>query len=207
VLENHVENIHDSREPDPFVFYPSQPVAYKMLLVRVAPSDRGEVQKYLEKNWKELYPTKPFDSHFQDDILLEGPKRVNTNLLKIFLFLTFLGGLLSGSGIFSLASLNVAKRTKEIGIRKTLGASANNIVALINREFAIILGVAMVLGSAGGYFATDWLLTEIYAFHIEVTALPVITCAVAIFIIGISATTATIVKAAKMNPVKTLRSE
>jgi putative ABC transport system permease protein len=207
VLEDHVENVHNSKEPEPFVFYPSVPTAYKMLLVRVEPSDRAQIQQYLEKNWKELYPTKPFDSHLQDDILLEGPKKTNTNLLTIFLFLTFLGGLLSASGIFSLASLNVTKRTKEIGIRKALGATANNIVGLINREFVFILLAAMALGSAGGYFATDWLLSEIYAFRIEVKAIPVIACAVSIFIIGISATTATIIRAAKMNPVNTLRSE
>jgi putative ABC transport system permease protein len=207
VLENHIENLHNSKEPEPFVFYPAVPTAYKMLLVRVEPSDRAEIQKYLKKNWKELHPTKPFDSHFQDDILLEGSKRTNNNLRTIFLFLTFLGGLLSACGIFSLASLNVARRTKEIGIRKALGATANHIVALINKEFVIILTIAMVLGTTGGYYATDWLLSEIYAYHVPVGVIPVIICALSIFIIGISATSTTILKAAKTNPVNTLRSE
>lgn len=207
ILENHVESVHNSKEPEPYVFYPSQPVAYKMLLVRVEPTDRAQVREYLEKTWKELFPTKPFDSHFQDDILLEGPKKTNSNLQTIFLFLTFLGGLLSACGIFSLASLNVAKRTKEIGIRKALGASANNIVALVNKEFVLILVIAMILGSVGGYYATDWLLSEIYAFHISVGIITVIACAISIFIIGISATSTTIAKAAKANPVNTLRNE
>jgi putative ABC transport system permease protein len=207
VLENHIENLHNSKEPEPFVFYPSIPTAYKMLLVRVEPSDRAEIQKYLEKNWKELHPTKPFDSHFQDDILLQGSKKTNSNLKTIFLFLTFLGGLLSACGIFSLASLNVARRTKEIGIRKALGATANHIVALINKEFVIILVIAMALGAAGGYYATDWLLSEIYAYHVAVGAIPVVACALSIFFIGISATSTTILKAAKTNPVNTLRNE
>lgn len=207
VLENHVENVHESKEAEPFVFYPSEPVAYKNLLVRVLPSDRGEVKTYLEKAWKELNPTKPFESRFQDDILLEGPKKTNANLKVIFLFLTFLGAVLSGSGIFSLASLNVTRRTKEIGIRKALGATALHIVSLVNREFVIILSIAMVLGSVGGYFATDWLLSGIYAVHVTITPLPIIVCALVIFIIGLSCTSTTIMKAAKTNPVNTLRNE
>ena len=208
VINNHVENVYSTNEPPACLFYPSVPEAYKLLLVRVEPSDRAEIRKYLEKNWKEIFPTKPFVSYYQEDILLEGSKRTNANLKTIFLFLTFLGGLLSASGIFSLASLNVARRTKEIGIRKALGATASHIVTLINKEFVIILVTAMILGSTGGYFATDWLLTEIYeAFHVEVGLMPTVVCALAIFTIGISVTSATIIKAAKANPVNTLRSE
>ena len=85
------ENVHNSKEPEPFVFYPSVPEAYKLLIVRVEPNDRVEIMKYLEKNWKELFPTKPFDSHIQEDVLLEGPRRTDGNLKTIFLFLTVLG--------------------------------------------------------------------------------------------------------------------
>jgi putative ABC transport system permease protein len=65
----------------------------------------------------------------------------------------------------------------------------------------------MLLGSVGGYFATDWLLTSIYTLHVDVGAIPVIVCALVIFTIGLTVTSATIIKAAKANPVKTLRSE
>jgi ABC-type antimicrobial peptide transport system permease subunit len=111
-----------------------------------------EIQKYLEKVWKELYPTKPFESQYQEELVLGNSRNLNTNLEKIFLFITVLGGLLSASGIFALASLNIAKRTKEIGIRKALGASVNNIVGLLNREFTIILIIAAIIGSAGDIF-------------------------------------------------------
>jgi ABC-type antimicrobial peptide transport system permease subunit len=166
-----------------------------------------EIQKYLEKVWKELYPTKPFESKFQDELVLGEGRNLNANLEKIFLFITLLGGLLSASGIFALASLNVAKRTKEIGIRKALGASVNNIVGLLNREFMIILIIAVILGSLGGYFLTGELLGQIYKYHIPVGIIPVILCSAVIFGIGIFTTSATILKAAKTNPVETLRSE
>lgn len=207
VIENHVDNLYRSKEAEPFVFYPAQANSYQIMLVRANPSDLAEVQKYLEKTWKELYPGKPFESKFQEDIVMGDMKRTNTNLQKIFLFLTVLGGLLSAAGIFALASLNITKRTKEIGIRKALGATIGGVVTLMNKEFIIVLLIAGLLGGVGGYYLTDSLLNQIYAYHISVGLIPVILSAVLIFGIGIFTTSLTILKAAKANPVKTLRSE
>lgn len=207
VLENHVDNLYRSKEMEPFIFYPAGKNQYVNLVVKTEHENLPEIQKYLEKVWKELYPTKPFESKYQEDLVLAGSRELNANLEKIFLFITLLGGLLSAAGIFALASLNIAKRTKEIGIRKALGASVNNIVGLLNREFTIILTIAVILGSVGGYVLTGALLGEIYKFHIPVGVATVVLCAATIFGIGIVTTSATILKAAKTNPVDTLRSE
>ena len=154
-----------------------------------------------------MFPTKPFESQFQDEAVMRKGREINANLKNIFLFITVHGALLSAAGIYALASLNIAKRTKEIGIRKALGASIGNILTLLNREFAIVLSVAAVLGSLAGYFLTDTLLTLISVFHIPVGIIPVTMCALVIFGIGILATSATIMKAARSNPVDTLRTE
>src|SRR5690606_16427011 len=116
------------------------------------------------------------------------------NMKKIFIFITVLGTLLSASGIFALASLNVIKRTKEIGIRKALGASVPNILSLLNKEFVIILLLAGLLGSLGGFFATQALLDVLYAFHIKVGVVPVVISAIFIFAIGLLTTSSTILK-------------
>lgn len=207
VIENHVDNVYRSKEPEPFVFYPAGKNQYIMMVVKTEKADLAETQKYLEKTWKEVFPSKPFESNFQEDLVLKGSRETNANLEKIFLFITVLGGLLSASGIFALASLNIAKRTKEIGIRKTLGASVNNIVSLLNKEFTIILLIAACIGSVAGYFLTDMMLSAIYAYRIAVGIIPAILCALAIFGVGIFTTSATIVKAARSNPVDTLRTE
>lgn len=207
VVSNHIDNLYRSKDPEPFAFYPAEAKNYKLILVRAEKSDLGDVKKYLETTWKNLFPQKPFQGQLQEDIVLRETKRVNENLEKIFLFLTLLGGVLSASGIFALASLNIAKRTKEIGIRKALGATIGNIVFLLNKEFIIILSVAAVLGSLGGYYATDALLAEIYAYRIAVGIIPVVLCATFIFIVGIMTTSSTIFKAAQANPVDTLRDE
>lgn len=207
IIENHVDNLFRSKEPEPFIFYPAARNQYITLLVKAEKSDLGEIQKYLETTWKQLFPTKPFESQFQEDVVLKESRKANANLEKIFLFITVLGGLLSASGIFALASLNIAKRTKEIGIRKALGASISNVVRLLNREFVIILSVAAVIGSVAGYYLTNALLADIYAYHIPVGILSVVVCALLIFCVGILTTSTTIFRAAKANPVDTLRNE
>jgi len=207
VVENHVDNLFRSKEYEPFIFYPAGKNQYITLLVKTEQGDLPEIQKYLEATWKEIFPTKPFESQFQEDLVLKGSRETNANLEKIFLFITVLGGLLSASGIFALASLNIAKRTKEIGIRKALGATVGNIVGLLNQEFVIVLTIAAILGSAGGYYLTDALLSWIYAYHIPVGIISVVLCATMIFGIGIFTTSITILKAARSNPVDTLRNE
>jgi putative ABC transport system permease protein len=207
VLENHIDNLFRSGDAEPFVFYPAGKAQYVTLIVKAEKADIAETQKYLETTWKKLFPTRPFDSTLQEDIVLKNSKETNANLEKIFLFITVLGGLLSASGIFALASLNIAKRTKEIGIRKALGASIPNIVTLLNREFIIILMAAGVIGAVAGFYLTDAMLSQIYKIHVAVGIGTVVFCAVFIFVVGILTTSSTILKAAKTNPVDTLRSE
>jgi putative ABC transport system permease protein len=207
VVENHLDNIHRSKEPEPFVFYPAGKEQYITLVVKTEINQLGETQKYLEATWKELFPDKPFESQLQGDLVMGESREINGNLEKIFLFITLLGGVLSVSGIFALASLNIAKRTKEIGIRKALGGSVQSIVTLLNKEFVIILLVAAVAGSAAGYFLINALLDELYAYHIPVGTMSVIGCALLIFVVGIATTSTTILRAAAINPVDTLRNE
>jgi ABC-type antimicrobial peptide transport system permease subunit len=207
VIENHIDNLYRSKEPEPFVFYPAAKNQYISLLVKTEPADLIETQKFLEATWKEILPGKPFESQFQQDILTKNSKQMNGNMEKIFFFITLLGGLLSASGIFALASLNVIKRTKEIGIRKALGATVNSVVGLLNREFIIVLSAAAIAGSTAGYYATDKLLGTLYAYRIGVGIIPVMVSALFIFGVGILTTSATIIKAARSNPVNSLRTE
>ncbi len=207
VIDDFVDNVFRSKDPEPFVFYATYPGRWRQIIVRADEDNLKTVNEELEASWKQLFPTKPYTSRYQEDILLGGLQQTNRNLQKIFLFLTILGGLMSASGIFSLATLNIAKRTKEIGIRKALGATVSNVVLLLNKEFVIILSAAGILGSLGGYFGTGFLLDMIYAYHIPITVLPVIASAIVIFVIGMSTTSFTILRAARTNPVDTLRDE
>jgi ABC-type antimicrobial peptide transport system permease subunit len=207
VVENHIDNVFRASGAEPFVFYPAGKNQYVTLIVKAEKADIAETQKYLETTWKRVFPTKPFESQLQEDVVLKGSKETNANLEKIFLFITVLGGLLSASGIFALASLNVAKRTKEIGIRKALGASVPNIVALLNREFVIILVSAGAIGAVAGFYLTEAILAQIYKLYVEIGIVTIVLCALLILLIGLLTTSTTIFSAAKANPVDTLRSE
>jgi ABC-type antimicrobial peptide transport system permease subunit len=143
----------------------------------------------------------------QEDILYEQADIMNRNLSQIFLFMTVLGCLLSVSGLYSMASLNMHRRMKEIGVRKVLGASMMNILRLINKEFAIILAIAVLLGGAGGYALTNALLSDLFAQHIGISMFVMIVCGIAVFLVGILSTSITILSAASTNPVETLKSE
>ncbi|MEL7002098.1 MAG: FtsX-like permease family protein [Bacteroidota bacterium] len=208
VVKNHLNNFSDSQGMEKDNFYRIiRPDQYEYMAVRSEEDAILDVQAYVQKQWKEIFPQKPFLSRLQEDVVYRNANRTNKNLKKIFLFLTFLGALLSASGIYALASINVERRTKEVGIRKVLGATVVHIVNLVNREFAIVLSVAVVLGSLGGYYLTSALLDEIYTLHIEVGLITVIVCALSIFIIGIFTTSFTIFKSASTSPVVALKSE
>lgn len=207
VIEDFVDNVFRSKDPEPYIFYATVGERWRNMVVRAQSGDLKAANEYLEKNWKEMYPTKPYVSNYQEDLLLAGTRQTNGNLKKIFLFLTVLGGLLSASGIYSLASLNIARRTKELGIRKALGATTQNILYLLNKEFIMLLMLAGIFGGIGGYFGTNWIMDLIYAFHIPVRFAPILLSSLTIFTIGIITTSATIYRGARANPADTLRNE
>jgi putative ABC transport system permease protein len=206
IVKNHLSGLKQSENSE-HVYMFCSPADYSTMVLKTNPADRSQVISQVETEWKKLFAGTPFQSHVQEDIIYEEAGGYNTNLRQILLFLTILGCVLSVSGIYALASLNVQKRTKEIGVRKVLGASVTSIVHLLNKNFAIILGVGAILGGAGGYLLTNALMNSLYAQHIEVGLTTVILCGLAIFIIGISTTSQTIFKTAITNPTETLRNE
>lgn len=207
VIENHVEDVFIAETPESFVFYLAEPGNHRMMQVKADAKDLAGVREYLEDAWKKMFPSKPFESQYQQDIVLADAHMVTGSFKSIFLFLTVLGAVLSVSGIFSLASLNVARRTKEIGIRKALGASVTNVMAMLNKEFAIILLLAAIAGSVGGFFVTGAVLGAFNMIHVPVGIITLASCGLVVFSVGIITTTFTVLKAASTNPVDTLRSE
>jgi putative ABC transport system permease protein len=206
IVENHLSGLKEEDDSE-HLFTLTPPSNFKWMVVRTDPKDILNVRSYLEDEWKNIFPGKPFESKFQVDIIYEEADTYNKSLSKIFFFITVLGCILSASGIYALASLNVQKRTKEIGVRKVLGASIRSIIQLVNKEFTIILGLAVFLGSGGGYFLTGTLLNELTSQHLEIGFATVVLCSLSIFAVGILATSGTILKTALMNPTKSLRSE
>ncbi|GAA0893949.1 ABC transporter permease [Fulvivirga kasyanovii] len=206
VVSNHLDGLkqHDSEE---HVYMLASPDQYKKMVIGTGTDDVVRIQHEMEAEWRKLFPDQPFLSTLQEEVIYMEANAYNHNLKRIFFFLTVLGCLLSVSGIYALASLNIQKRTKEIGVRKVLGATIAHIMVLLNKEFAFIMALAMVAGGAGGFFITQALLGDLYAQHIEVGWVPVICSCLLLFIIGLSASSGIILRVAVANPRETLRDE
>jgi hypothetical protein len=129
------------------------------------------------------------------------------NVVTMFGFLGFFGALMTGIGLYTLVSLNIVKRMKEIGVRKVLGASLGNIAGVINKEFVINMLFSMVVGGALGYGLTFWLMQSIWAYYLAINAVTIIISVTAMVFIAISAVGYKTVATASLNPTKTLRDE
>ncbi len=206
VVKNHLSSFFDKGSPGKDHFYRmAKPNQYQVMVVRTDAGKIVETQKYLEQQWKKNFQGQPFQSDLQEQIVFKGADEYNKNLKQVFLFLTVLSCILSTSGIYSLARLNVQRRTKEIGVRKVLGASLRDIVQLVNREFVVILALSVLLGGAGGFMLTKSMLSDLYVQHIPVGLVPVVLCSLLVFLIGLSTTSLIIMKAARISPVLTLK--
>ncbi len=207
VYRNIIENVYRDYDPVPNIFLAANDESCKTLIVKAKPNKGEEVFAYLESSWKELVDDRPFTGKYQDELALGSALNDNNNLKTIFYYMAILGGLLSLTGIFALSSLNVSRRIKEIGIRKVLGASTKTIILLLNREFAITMLIAVILGSGFGVFLTNQILDIIYEYHISSGTIPIVISSIIVVILAFLTTSSTIYSAANTNPSETLRDQ
>ena len=182
------------------------PENYGYISVKVDPEYATAAFAYLKDAWQKEIPGKPFDGLHQD-MTLEEEKRTNGNIKDIFLFLSVLVILLSATGLFAMVSLNILKRTKEISIRKILGASVPQIMSLINREFIVILVISALMGVPLGYWGADLLLKNIFYYYTDMNATAFVVSAATIGLIAALTVGVKVYRAAMVNPAENLRSE
>jgi putative ABC transport system permease protein len=176
------------------------------ILVSASPDKLKDVNQFMEAKWKEIFPNKLYNSRYMDDDLVEA-NTVNTNILIMFVFLGAVALFLSATGLFTLVSLNIIKKMKEIGVRKVLGATMANISRVINMEFAIILLVASVLGGFGGAWAAGMLMRSIWKYYHEATYVTMIIGAAILFVTSILSIGHKVYATTKLNPANVLRDE
>jgi putative ABC transport system permease protein len=161
--------------------------------------------KSIEGIWNKVAPGQPFAYYFMEDSF-NNTYKSEQRLGRIFIIFTILSILIACLGLFGLAAFNAEKRTKEIGIRKVMGASVSQITYRLSSDFLKLVLVAILISLPIGWFAMNkWL--EDFSYRIEigwwVFALATL-LAVAIAILTVSYQS---IKAAIANPVKSLRTE
>ena len=176
-----------------------------LMSFRITTEDVSGAIGLLEAKWKEFLPNQPFERMFMDarfNQLYRAEQRIG----KIFGVFASLAVIIGCLGLFGLAAFTAEQRTKEIGIRKVLGASAPGIIQLLLREFVILVGIANLVAWPIGYFVMRrWL--EDFAYRISPSVwifllAGMLTLFIALFTVSFQA-----VKAALADPIRSLRYE
>ena len=193
---------------------PLMPMVFRMvpkdqlgtLIVKGDKNNLMALNDQIKKDWEKLIPNTPYSGILQSQSFEEATS-VNKNILKIFNFLTVVGLFLSIVALYTLVSLNILKRTKEIGIRKALGSPSLRINNLIGKPFFIMLGIASIIGGAGGYFMSVMLLDSIWKIHIIVNTLSIILPILIMLILSYLTLSAKVFYTLSKNPINSLRYE
>lgn len=169
------------------------------------PADWSGTLSGLAAAWKKAYPDDAFSYKFYDDTLGEIYKTERT-LSRIVNLATAVAILISCLGLFGLATLTAFQRTKEIGVRKVLGASVASVVALLSREFVGLVGIAILIATPlAGWGMKQWLNT--YAYQIELAWWLFAGAAALALLVALATVAFQSIRAALANPVDSLRSE
>ena len=198
----HFASLHDALRP---VLYSASQNFVSQVSVRSRPGALSEAYDHVLKVWKEQFPGQAQNISFLDD-RFEAMYRQEKRQAKVFGIFAGLAIFVASLGLFGLASFTTERRTKEIGIRKVMGASVKDIVLLLTREFSVLVLIAnLVAWPVAWYFMSDWLTR--FAYHINLSPLLFVMAAVVAFVIA-WVTVATLAgKAALARPVRALRYE
>jgi putative ABC transport system permease protein len=175
------------------------------VFLKIGPENISQTIADVEKTWKKFAPHFPFDFLFLDDAF-EQLYRTDQRTGTIFRYFAILAIFISCLGIFGLAAFMVEQRTKEIGIRKVLGASISGVISLISREFVILLTAANLIAWPIAYFLMKRMLNN-YAYRTNITLWIFLVAGVLAFTIALLTVSYQAFKAARTDPARALRYE
>ncbi len=203
VKDYHFLPLNEAMEPLSLVLsQPNGDFRLGYVFVRV---DNRSAMVTLEKTWKKLYPEALFQATFLDENN-QRQYRGEEAVAKLFTTSAVLAIVLSCMGLFGIVVLVTSQRTKEIGIRKVLGATVANIVTLISKEFIVLVTLAIVIAAPlGWWLMKQWLQTYAYSIDFPWWSIPLaggISVLIAIITLSVQS-----VRAALTNPIEALRDE
>lgn len=176
------------------------------VFARIKPSLVESAIKSIEAKWKQIAPQEPFKYSFLDQNLIAQYK-AEQQTGKLFTVFSGLALFVACIGLFALSAYTASLRTKEIGIRKVLGASVGGVVVLLSKDFTRMVGIAFVMAvPVAWYVMENWWLKN-FAYHVQVDAFVIIIAGSAALLIAWLTVSYQSIKAAIQNPVKSLRSE
>ncbi|WP_276496125.1 ABC transporter permease [Pontibacter litorisediminis] len=202
-----VEDFHQTslhRPIDPIILFTSKQ-DYLYLNAKIDMSQKQEALAHLEEVWSMAYPDDVFSYEFLDETIANfyQEEARQSKLFKVFSFIAIFIGCL---GLYGLVAFMAAQRTKEVGIRKVLGASIFNIAVLFSKEFIKLVLIAFVLAAPIAYYIISlWL--EDFTYRIGIGYWPFVLAGLATLLIALLTMSTKAVQAALANPVVSLKSE
>ncbi|GAB5523962.1 MAG: ABC transporter permease [Roseivirga sp.] len=175
------------------------------LAIKFNAENVSETMAFVQEAWNEVYPNSPIEYRFFDEEFGQQYESDERFGRLVFSF-TWLAIFIACLGLFGLSAFTAEQKTKEIGVRKVLGASISGIVMLLSKQFTRLIIVAMVLASPLAYFMMDAWLND-FAYRVDINWFWFLVSAVAALLIALLTVTFQSVKAAMINPAKSLRYE
>ena len=175
------------------------------LILRIRPENTAQTLSFLEMQWKRFVPDVPFEYHFLDEMIdwIYFNEQLTGKMLGVFSLLAIFVACL---GLFGLAAFMVQSRTKEIGVRKVLGASTPHLVMLLSCEFMLLILLAnLIAWPIAYYLMRDWL--SGFAYQTDLNVLPFIASAIMALIIAFGTVSVQAIRVARSNPIDALRYE
>ncbi|MEO1052325.1 MAG: ABC transporter permease [Bacteroidota bacterium] len=189
---------------DPMIMYIDMS-SNKNISIRLDAKDIQGTIAQIEQTWSKYEDRHPFDYYFADDWMGKSYNEEIKQAKVVTLFAIF-SIVIACLGLYGLSAFMLQHKTKEIGIRKVMGASISGVVVMVNRRLVIMVGLAFLIGSPLAYYAGSiWL--EKFAYRIALDNSIFITAGILTLVIALSAVIYQSLKAALMNPVKALRQE
>lgn len=194
-----------SSQNRPITMHISNTETIHYLFVRVSPQSLASSMDKLKNVWKEVAPQAEFMGTFLDENVDEWYQDEEM-MSRVFSLAAVIAGLLSCLGLFAVALLVIEQRTKEIGIRKVLGASLPNLVVVLSKDFIKLVLIALAITIPLAWFAMQQWLNS-YAYRIEISAWVFVSVGAAAIAIALATVSFQTLKAAFTNPVKSLKTE
>jgi ABC-type antimicrobial peptide transport system permease subunit len=205
VKDFHLQDFYNSIDPMAFESEKDNLTNFNIKLESANPSQWQATLKAVEKKWYQFYPPESFSFKFYDQTI-EGMYEQEMHLAKLVNLATGIAIFISCLGLFGLAVLTAFQRTKEIGIRKVLGASVSRIVRLLSKEYLILVIVAIVLATPIAWWGMNkWL--QDFAYRIELKWWMFVLAGIIGIVIALVTVSFQAIKAAVANPVESLRTE
>ncbi len=201
VKDYNYEGLHQKIGPQLFTMLPSN--QYGLVLIKLRPGQATASLSHIEKAFKSVFPLNPYSYQFMDEVNLQQYES-EERWKKIMLFSAVITIFISCIGLFGLAVLSTEKRTREIGIRKVLGASVQQVATILSKDFLLLVAISLLISLPLAWLAANrWL--ENYPYRIQLGwslfALG------AMLVLGIALITVSFqsIKAALQNPVRSLK--